>query len=199
MANINSDYIDDWLDDQVQPPIQSKEILVGVQDSENWLVVPVSFEGDDFNRVKAESIINGQNSASTYIDQISAGNSVLNATILQDIWVSSNEVNFWGVDSELERDSGTDGLGVTQLVEIAVKEMLIDKDLSPWDFDDDGIVDRILILHSANPQEIGGGASSIWSHMSGLDNPIVIDKWSINHYTIASTKSGVGTLSLIHI
>ena len=194
MANINSDYIDDWLDDQVQPPIQNKEILVGVQNSENWLVVPVSFEGDDFNRIKAESIINGQNSASTYIDQISAGNSVLNATILQDIWVSSNEVNFWGVDSELERDSGTDGLGVTQLVEIAVKEMLIDRDLSSWDLDNNGVIDRILFLHSANPQEIGGGSSSIWSHMSGLDEPVEIGEWSINHYTIASTESGMGTI-----
>tara|TARA_B110000003_G_scaffold267830_1_gene296559 strand:- start:2143 stop:4143 length:2001 start_codon:yes stop_codon:yes gene_type:complete len=201
LANINSEYIDDWLDDQVQTPIQSKEILVGVQDLENWLVIPVSFEGDDFNRVKAESLINGQNSASSYINQISAGNSILNATILQDTWISTNEINFWGVDGELERDSGTDGLGVTQLVEIAVKEMLIDQDLSPWDLDDNGVIDRILILHSANPQEISGGSSSIWSHMSGFDEPVEIGDWSINHYTIASTESGMGTIvhEMLHL
>ena len=201
LANINSEYIDDWLDDQVQTPIQSKEILVGVQDLENWLVIPVSFEGDDFNRVKAESLINGQNSASSYINQISAGNSILNATILQDTWISTNEINFWGVDGELERDSGTDGLGVTQLVEIVVKEMLIDQDLSPWDLDDNGVIDRILILHSANPQEISGGSSSIWSHMSGFDEPVEIGDWSINHYTIASTESGMGTIvhEMLHL
>ena len=74
----------------------------------------------------------------------------------------------------------------------------MNKDLSPWDFDDDGIVDRLLILHSANPQEIGGGASSIWSHMSGLDNPIVIDKWSINHYIMvaAGLSALVGWMTL---
>ena len=81
-ANVNSDYIDDWLDDQVQIQDGSEEILVGVQSLENWLIIPVSFVGDDFNEVKAESIINGQDSASSYIDQISAGNSILNATIL---------------------------------------------------------------------------------------------------------------------
>ena len=193
-ANVNSDYIDDWLDDQVQIQDGSEEILVGVQSLENWLIIPVSFVGDDFNEVKAESIINGQDSASSYIDQISAGNSILNATILEDIWVSDKEIELWGVDGELERDSGTDGLGVTQLVEIAVKEMLIEKNLSPWDLNNDGVIDRILILHSANPQEIGGGSSSIWSHMSGLDEPVQIGKWSINHYTIASTKSGMGTI-----
>ena len=99
-----------------------------------------------------------------------------------------------GEDSESGRDSGSDGAGVDNLVENAVKDMLSGRDLSPWDFDNNGIVDRLLILHSANPQEISGGSSSIWSHMSGLDNPVKIGKWSINHYTIASTKSGVGTI-----
>lgn len=193
-ANTNSDIIDDWLDNQVQNQEDSNEILVGVQNLENWLVIPVSFDGDDFNRVKADSLLNGQNSASTYIEQISAGNSILNATILDDVWISTNEIELWGVDGDSGRDSGTNGLGVTELVETVVKNMLNDKDLSPWDLDDNGIIDRILILHSANPQEIGGGSSSIWSHMSGLDEPVKVGQWSVNHYTIASTKSGMGTI-----
>jgi M6 family metalloprotease-like protein len=193
-ANTNSDIIDDWLDNQVQNQEDSNEILVGVQNLENWLVIPVSFDGDNFNRVKADSLLNGQNSASTYIEQISAGNSILNATILDEVWISTNEIELWGVDGDSGRDSGTNGLGVTELVETVVKNMLNDKDLSPWDLDDNGIIDRILILHSANPQEIGGGSSSIWSHMSGLDEPVKVGQWSVNHYTIASTKSGMGTI-----
>ena len=193
-AHINSDVIDEWLDEQIPEQDVEVEILVGVQSLENWLVIPVSFQGDDFNRIKANTILNGQNSASTYIDQISAGNSVLNVTILDETWITENEINFWGEDGETERDSGNGGIGVSQLVETVVKGMLAGKDLSPWDIDGNGVIDRLLILHSANPQEIGGGSGSIWSHMSGLDEPVNVGKWSISHYTIASTKSGMGTI-----
>jgi M6 family metalloprotease-like protein len=195
LANIYSELIDDWLDDQIHNESNhEEEILVGIQENENWLVIPVTFEGDVFDSNRAETILNSESSASDYINQMNAGKSILNTTILDEIWVSNYNIDFWGQDGEDGRDSGTDGAGVDNLVENAVKDSLLDMDLSPWDFDGNGIIDRLLILHSANPQEIGGGTNSIWSHMSGLDNPIVINEWSINHYTIASTKSGVGTI-----
>ena len=188
IANLYSDVIDDWLSNTIQTQNSSnEEILVGIQENENWLIIPVSFQGDNFDLDKAQSILESEGPASSYIEQISAEQSILNATILDEVWVSSYNINFWGEDSESGRDSGSDGAGVDNLVENAVKDMLSGRDLSPWDFDNNGIVDRLLILHSANPQEISGGSSSIWSHMSGLDNPIKIGKWSINH------------LSLIHI
>ena len=195
IANLYSDVIDDWLSNTIQTQNSSnEEILVGIQENENWLIIPVSFQGDNFDLDKAQSILESEGPASSYIGQISAEQSILNATILDEVWISNYNINFWGEDSESGRDSGSDGAGVDNLVENAVKDMLSGRDLSPWDFDNNGIVDRLLILHSANPQEISGGSSSIWSHMSGLDNPIKIGKWSINHYTIASTKSGVGTI-----
>jgi M6 family metalloprotease-like protein len=193
-ANINSDVIDDWLDNQIPNEQNDNDILVGVQNLENWLVIPISFENDNFNLATADSILNGPNSASTYIQQISDSQSSLNATILDDVWISSKEIGFWGADGDVERDSGSDGFGVNDLVERVVKDMLIDKDLSSWDLDNNGVLDRILLLHSATPQEIGGGSDSIWSHMSGLDESVKVGKWSIEHYTIASTKSGMGTL-----
>jgi len=195
IANLYSDIIDDWLSDTIQIQNSSnEEILVSIQGNENWLIIPVSFQGDNFDLDKAQSILESDGPASSYIGQISAGQSVLNATILDEVWVSNYNIDFWGEDSESGRDSGSDGAGVDDLVENAVKDTLSGRDLSPWDFDNNGIIDRILILHSANPQEISGGSSSIWSHMSGLDNPVEIGKWSIDHYTIASTKSGVGTI-----
>ena len=195
IANLYSDVIDDWLSNTIQTQNSSnEEILVGIQENENWLIIPVSFQGDNFDLDKAQSILESEGPASSYIGQISAEQSILNATILDEVWISNYNINFWGEDSESGRDSGSDGAGVDNLVENAVKDMLSGRDLSPWDFDNNGIVDRLLILHSANPQEISGGSSSIWSHMSGLDNPVKIGKWSINHYKIASTKSGVGTI-----
>ena len=106
-ANINSDVIDEWLDEQTPEHEVESEILVGVQSLENWLVIPVSFEGDGFNRINAETILNGQNSASTYMDQISGGNTLLNATILPETWITEYEINLWGEDGEIERDSGS--------------------------------------------------------------------------------------------
>ena len=195
IANLYSDVIDDWLSNTIQTQNSSnEEILVGIQENENWLIIPVSFQGDNFDLDKAQSILESDGPASSYIGQISAEQSILNATILDEVWISNYNINFWGEDSESGRDSGSDGAGVDNLVENAVKDLLSGRDLSPWDFDNNGIVDRLLILHSADPQEISGGSSSIWSHMSGLDNPVKIGKWSINHYTIASTKSGVGTI-----
>ena len=195
IANLYSDVIDDWLSNTIQTQNSTnEEILVGVQENENWLIIPVSFQGDNFDLDKAQSILESDGPASSYIGQISAEQSILNATILDEVWISNYNINFWGEDSESGRDSGSDGAGVDNLVENAVKDMLSGRDLSPWDFDNNGIVDRLLILHSADPQEISGGSSSIWSHMSGLDNPVKIGEWSINHYTIASTKSGVGTI-----
>ena len=195
IANLYSDVIDDWLSNTIQTQNSSnEEILVGIQENENWLIIPVSFQGDNFELDKAQSILESDGPASSYIGQISAEQSILNATILDQVWISNYNINFWGEDSESGRDSGSDGAGVDNLVENALKDVLSGRDLSPWDFDNNGIVDRLLILHSANPQEISGGSSSIWSHMSGLDNPVKIGKWSINHYTIASTKSGVGTI-----
>ena len=195
IANIYSEIIEDWLDNNIQTNNNhNDEILIGIQENENWLVIPVTFEGDIFDSDRAEIILDKESLASDYITQISAGLSTLNTTILDDIWISNYNIGFWGEDGDGGRDSGSDGAGVDDLVESAVKDSLSGMDLSPWDFDNNGIVDRLLILHSANPQEIGGGSSSIWSHMSGLDDPIIINEWSINHYTIASTKSGVGTV-----
>ena len=77
---------------------------------------------------------------------------------------------------------------------MAVSYSLTGTDLSPWDLNSDGIIDRILFIHGEQPQEIGGGSQSIWSHFSALDNSIRISSWSIEHYTITSTQSGLGTV-----
>ena len=93
MANIYSEVIDDWLEDKVHnDSTHDEEILVGLQENENWLVIPVTFEGDVFDSDRAENILNSESQASDYISQISAGNSTLNTTILDEIWVSNYNI-----------------------------------------------------------------------------------------------------------
>ena len=82
LANIYSELIDDWLDEQIHHEgAQEKEILVGLQENENWLVIPVTFEGDVFDSNRAETILDSESPASDYINQINAGKSILNTTI----------------------------------------------------------------------------------------------------------------------
>ena len=126
LANIYSELIDDWLNEQIHnEDVHEKEILVGLQENENWLVIPVTFEGDVFDSNRADIILNSESPASDYINQINAGKSTLNTTILDDIWISDKNIDFWGQDGENGRDSGgVDGAGVDNLVENAVKDSL---------------------------------------------------------------------------
>ena len=65
-----------------------------------------------------------------------------------------------------------------------------DVDWSKYDLNQDGVVDRFLILHTAKPQEDNGGGDTIWSHFGPLTSPIEVGGGlTIEHYTMASLRS----------
>ena len=187
-ANTSPEVLDDWLGNQT--PISSEEPeLVGLQEIEEWLVLRVEFPGRQFDQNKADAMFVSDGQASRYIDQMSGSESILKATISDRIWTSPNPESHWGYDSDEERDVSVDGL-----VEASCSDLLEGMDLTKWDFDGDGAVDRLLILHSGRAQESGAGSDALWSHMSWLIEPLQIGDWSVNHYTIASLDSGIGTV-----
>ncbi|RZD50485.1 MAG: hypothetical protein CXT65_02040 [Methanobacteriota archaeon] len=188
-ANLNSDVIDGWVDDGIAVQSDEPVSLVGLQEEEEWLIVRVQFPGKPFSQSKADSMLRGAGSAASYIEQMSGSDSSLIITEVSEIWTSPHPEGHWGADSTDERD-----IGVTSLIEESVEALLVGIDLSRWDFDNDGTVDRLLILHSGGAQESGSGANAIWSHMSWLDEPFEIGDWSVSHYTIASLDSGIGTV-----
>jgi M6 family metalloprotease-like protein len=188
-ANLNSDAIDRWVDDGIAVQNDEPVSLVGLQEEEEWLIVRVQFPGKPFSQSKANSMLGGAGSAASYIEQMSGSDSSLVITEASEIWTSPHPEGHWGADSTNERD-----IGVTSLIEESVEALLVGTDLSRWDFDSDGTVDRLLILHSGGAQESGSGANAIWSHMSWLDEPLEIGDWSVSHYTIASLDSGIGTV-----
>ena len=188
-ANINSDVIDGWVDGGIAVQSDEPASLVGLQEEEEWLIVRVQFPGKPFSQSKANSMLGGDGSAASYIQQMSGSGSSLVITEAPEIWTSPHPEGHWGADSTDERD-----IGVSSLIEESVKAVLVETDLSRWDFDSDGTVDRLLILHSGGAQESGSGANTIWSHMSWLNEPVEIGDWSVSHYTIASLDSGIGTV-----
>ena len=196
-VNMNPDLVDSHYD--FEESDESSD-LVGLQIDERWLVLRVSFPNLHHSESITSSLLQGNGSAEEYVQQLSGGASTLQVTVSDDVWVSEFEESYWGADSQNERDVGNNGMGVDRLVENAAKNLLTGLDLSDWDLNGDGILDRLLVLHSGNAQESGGPSESIWSHFSTLANPIEIGNWEIKHYTISSLKSGLGTLvhEMIH-
>ena len=187
-ANFNPEVIDSWVDDGVVA--QSDDAgLVSLQAEEEWLVLRVQFPGQPFSQSKADMMLGGYDSAASYIDQMSDSASTLSITESSEVWASPHPVSHWGADSNEEKD-----VGVATLVEQSAATLLSGEDLSKWDFDGDGTVDRLLILHSGGAQESGGGSDAIWSHMSWLEEPLEVGDWQVGHYTIASLDSGIGTV-----
>ena len=41
---------------------------------------------------------------------------------------------------------------------------------------------------------MNGGTDSLWSHFTGMQEPLEIGDWRFEHFTIASIHSGVGTV-----
>ena len=196
-VNMNPDLVDSHYD--FEESDESSD-LVGLQIDERWLVLRVSFPNLHHSESITSSLLQGNGSAEEYVQQLSGGASTLQVTVSDDVWVSEFEESYWGADSQNERDVGNNGMGVDRLVENAAKNLLTGLDLSDWDLNGDGILDRLLVLHSGNAQESGGPSESIWSHFSTLAKPIEIGNWEIKHYTISSLKSGLGTLvhEMIH-
>ena len=181
-VNLNPDLVDSRYDFEQSDKTTD---LLGLQIDERWLVLRVAFPDSPHSETLTSSLLTGQGSAEQYVQQLSGGTSTLQVTISEEIWSSEYDESYWGADSEGERDVGNNGMGVDRLVEESAKELLSEMDLSEWDLDGDGILDRLLILHSGSAQESGGNSDSIWSHFSTLESPIQIGQWEIKHYTIS--------------
>ena len=152
-----------------------------------------SFSNNNLDISKIEQIFSGEGSAEEYLSLMTDGATELEVEV-KDVWKTSSPVKQWGEDVDGERDYGSDGNGVESLVNSVVLDVLSEEDLSPWDLNDDGVIDRLLLIHSAPPQESTGNSNSFWSHFSLLDNPIEIQDWRIEHYVVASINSGLGTI-----
>jgi len=173
--------------------------IVEMQDDERWLVIIVEFPddlsapGSDYDR--ANAMLLGANSAATYFSDISNGRSTLTADIQSQIHTAHYDEAAYGRDSGGERDVGDESTGgPAGLVEEALTTTFEDIDMSPYDFDNDGWVDRLLILHTGGAQEDGGSQNAIWSHYAPLSPGFSVGDKSIGAYTLASFSSGLGTM-----
>jgi len=178
--------------------------LLGIQQNERWLVIIVEFQGlpsgDGKDAVHAENILMGVNGADDYLDEISASNTNLQVVISDTIYSAPSPPSAWGTDHNGNRDVASDGSRPSDLASSVIRNIPDNIDLTQFDLDNDGILDRLLLLHTGRPQETSGRSSDIWSHFQHLSEPIEVRNTTVSHYTMSSFQSGLGTIihEMIH-
>ena len=126
---------------------------------------------------------------------MSGGTSSLSVTILNSTYTADSPPSAWGTDTDGSRDVASDGSRPSDLAQDAVINSLNGIDLAPYDLNSDGILDRLLFIHTGRAQEVSARSSDIWSHFQRFTEPITIDEHEIHHYTMASFQSGLGNYS----
>jgi len=193
LVSIYSDTVNESIASTVSDNQENDDYeMVGLSNEEKWPVLRISFPGNAFPNSLLGKIFEGDLSAQTYVSQMSGNKSQLFPTIVDGIWESPYDDSHWGTDSSLERDSGSGSGGARELATQAIIGLLQGHDLSNWDLNGDFVIDRLLILHSGQPQEEGGASTSIWSHFSPFYDPVVIGDYRFEHYTMASVHGGLG-------
>ncbi len=172
--------------------------LLGIQENERWLVIIIEFEGlpsgTGKDVEKAQNLLMGVNGADDYLNEVTSSNTNLEVIISDSIYSAPSAPSAWGTDYNGNRDVTADGSRPSDLASSAILSIPEDIDLSQFDLDNDGNLDRLLMLHTGRPQETSGRSSDIWSHFQHLNEPIIMKNTTISHYTMASFQSGLGTI-----
>jgi M6 family metalloprotease-like protein len=178
--------------------------IIGIQAQEKWLVIVVDFDDSPAQAgrdvLQAKGLLNGDNGAQGYIEQLTGGTSNLNLTFIEQVFRATHDSTDYGHDQDGERDVGIMDGGPASLAEQVISEAAHSVDWEEFDLNGDGAIDRLLILHTARPQEDGSGSSSrIWSHFGPLVEPVSVSGGlKVHHYTMASLRSSNYRGTMIH-
>ena len=173
--------------------------LVGLQQNESWLVVLVDF---DSNPLTSNAISTTKEElkgySEDYFRQATGQEITIEIAVHDTILRAPKPLSAYGADGTNGRDYGDGSQFLPALLGEFVVESMNQNDLTSYDLNADGVVDRFLILHSTLAQEQGGGSSNrIWSHFTSFVDPITKGDFSFEHYTMSSMRhgnSGFGTI-----
>ncbi len=191
--------IDDWIKNNAVQIEQEEIQLLGLQSNEAWPVLIADFNSgnSEWGNEEAENILIPK--ASNYFQQISSSNINLDIDVYEKVTIPEYNVEYYGSDSGINRDSSDDGTHLPmKLAEEVVEDQMNEINWTKYDLNGDGWVDRLLILHTSIGQEEGGDSNRIWSHFTTFENSIDLPNGlKIGHYTMASLAtgdSGFGTM-----
>ena len=204
VAFANGEALNEWVKEHAIT-IQSEEQgpLVGITEQEVWLVVLIDFpdqnENSNCDQQRASNLID--QGARDHLNQGFSPESTLDIDYHDRIVTTDYGMADYGHDIDGENDVGRKGVNPHTLAQEVVLEIKDEvPDWSKYDLNDDGWVDRFLILHCVKPQEDGGGSSSrIWSHFSSIEEVVELpNELKISHYTISSQHSSNNFGTIMH-
>ncbi len=200
---INGEAINEWVENNSIKPSEEKiGEIVEVQAEEKWFVVLIDFpdqtESSNCNQQRASTLID--QSAAKYFNQSVHPNSSLEIFYHERIVTTTYGMADYGHDANGQNDVGRNGVDPHTLAEEVATAVSDEVDWEKFDLNDDGWVDRFLILHCVKPQEDGGGSSSrIWSHFSMAENVVDLpNNMQLAYYSIASQYNSNNFGTIIH-
>ena len=194
-----SSTINSFFDIEIDSSNTDDKPLVGLESNESWLVVLVDFESDPLDNDEKQafsSLLEEQ--ARLYFTEAVGSSINIEINVHNEIIRSQRPLEYYGKDGPNGRDySDSTQFMPAELSEYVVNNIEVE-DWSKYDLNDDEVVDRLLIVHSTLAQEQGGGSSNrIWSHFTTFQNPISVDGYSIEHYTMSSIRHGMNGIGTI--
>lgn len=201
-AFTNQSVIDEWVRETQFESNNDDAALLPIQSNEHWLVLVADFPeqqaSETWGTTQAELMLN--DIAKSYIEQLTNNQTKLTVVVHDEVTRASADVAAYGADNSGDRDTNSNGDFLPMnLAEEVVRYRADDVNWSQFDLDNDGLVDRLLILHTTKGQEENPGVSNnIWSHFTRFEEPIKVSaEHSVGHYTMASLRtgsSGMGTV-----
>ena len=204
IAFANGEALNEWVrENAIVIDSEDEATLVGISENEKWFVVLIDFpdqnENSNCNQQRASNLID--DSAKDHIKQAFGQSISLDIDYHDEIITTGSPLGDYGHDIDWQKDVGKNGVNPHTLAQEIVTKVKDDvSDWSEYDLNDDGWVDRFLILHCTKPQEDGGGANSrIWSHFSSIEEVVDLPgDMKISHYTIASQYSSNNFGTIMH-
>ncbi|MEC7483743.1 MAG: immune inhibitor A domain-containing protein, partial [Candidatus Thermoplasmatota archaeon] len=199
ISQMYSNEINDIFKFDVSGPVDTSAPLVGLQTNESWFVVLVDFQSNQLNNDDKEPIESEfQEYSREYFSQALGHEVNVNITIHDEIIRAPKPLSAYGDDGPYGRDYGDGTEFLPAILAQHVAESVDTTTLSDFDLNDDGVVDRFLILHSTLAQEQGSGSSNrIWSHFTSFSEPIKNGDVTFEHYTMSSMRHGINGFGTI--
>lgn len=151
------------------------------------VVIPVEFSDVAF-RDRQSNVNDKISKAKRYFDDQFTGYRVFSFDVLPVVKLQKT-MSWYGANSTARKDERID-----QLVRDACA--LVNRDLSVYDNDGDGIIDNICIISAGESESDGGGVSCIWPQQGFLSErggTISVSGKTVDSFTVCAEESGFGT------
>ena len=152
------------------------------------VVIPIQFSDEPAKKSisQIEEEFFGDNSFASYYEEQSYGNLEITGTVLSQWYTLENEMGYYGDNYEAN---------IEDMITEAIYAADADIDFSQYDYNQDGIVDGLFVVHAGEPDENGGGNNEeIWSHYYSI-SPVTVDGVQIIDYETVSEESPIGIIA----